>query len=643
MSYDGKWLHFQGSCYYTTSRDGCENGVPVKSPTWEVIQNNDGSGVSYVRQAEVHLYEYDLEIGLYNGLVTVNNVRVPGSPMSYADGKVRITLGSQIIVTVKGSIQVKFANSYIEVNVLTPMREKVCGLCGNFDGDTSNDWTIGKSHYCMTKYPNAVPGQVTGDLNIMGTSWTAKMDKVESTCVTQCPNPPPPTGCDVDSGFKAEDHCDILRSTSGPFKTCLASMSELQRDEIFDNCVYDACNLNNYEDIVCRHAASVAKVCTDQYDLKITWRSTSFCPMKCEGENTEYQACGDPCFPSCSDREGANCGDLGPCTEGCFCKKGFVFDGTKDCIPTSSCGCEVKAIGVYINVGDSYKASDCSASCTCEEAGADLVCEDMTCGENYVCGTKNQEPACICEPPFIEKDGECIELPYPCEEDEQLQCFTCDTFSDDDCVEFGRLEFCTDDEPICTYHVTRDASSEVTKVVRGCGKKADCVADSIGLGIEFCEDMVGGSSECSRCNYGDTNEDDEGDIATADCGIPPVPTTPAPADPCSMKLDTGSGGKNEVRYYFDAATKLCIKFKYGGSGGNENNFSDKSQCEAACGFQPPDICKLPADKGDGDGKMVKRFTYDAKKRKCKKFKYTGSGGNENNFPNKKQCKKACMG
>ena len=54
-------------------------------------------------------------------------------------------------------------------------------------------------------------------------------------------------------------------------------MSEAQRKEVFDNCVYDSCNLNNYEDIVCRHAKSLARICTDQYNLKISWRSANFC------------------------------------------------------------------------------------------------------------------------------------------------------------------------------------------------------------------------------------------------------------------------------------------------------------------------------------------------------------------------------
>jgi hypothetical protein len=40
----------------------------------------------------------------------------------------------------------------------------------------------------------------------------------------------------------------------------------------------------------------------------------------------EYKSCGNPCFPPCGDQAGKNCGDLGDCIEGCFCRSGFVFD-----------------------------------------------------------------------------------------------------------------------------------------------------------------------------------------------------------------------------------------------------------------------------------------------------------------------------
>ena len=63
-------------------------------------------------------------------------------------------------MTVKDYFQVKFADSYFELKVLTKHREKICGLCGNFNGDSSDDWIIGNSPYCMSKYPDAVRGAI---------------------------------------------------------------------------------------------------------------------------------------------------------------------------------------------------------------------------------------------------------------------------------------------------------------------------------------------------------------------------------------------------------------------------------------------------------------------------------------------------
>ncbi|KRF81788.1 male accessory gland serine protease inhibitor-like [Drosophila novamexicana] len=36
------------------------------------------------------------------------------------------------------------------------------------------------------------------------------------------------------------------------------------------------------------------------------------------------------------------------------------------------------------------------------------------------------------------------------------------------------------------------------------------------------------------------------------------------------------------RWTYDAAANECIKFIYGGCGGNKNQFPDQEKCEAAC-------------------------------------------------------------
>ena len=62
---------------------------------------------------------------------------------------------------------------------------------------------------------------------------------------------------------------------------------------------------------------------------------------------------------------------------------------------------------------------------------------------------------------------------------------------------------------------------------------------------------------------------------------------PPPDSPCTLPLVEGTGSQKSQRFYFNAETETCVKFKYSGSGGNENNFETKEACEAACGFQPP--------------------------------------------------------
>ena len=52
-------------------------------------------------------------------------------------------------------------------------------------------------------------------------------------------------------------------------------------------------------------------------------------------------------------------------------------------------------------VGESYKSDDCSETCTCETAGANLVCEDTSCQGNFVCGQSYGQPTCQCLPPFV--------------------------------------------------------------------------------------------------------------------------------------------------------------------------------------------------------------------------------------------------
>nr|CDJ96140.1 Proteinase inhibitor I2 domain containing protein [Haemonchus contortus] len=86
--------------------------------------------------------------------------------------------------------------------------------------------------------------------------------------------------------------------------------------------------------------------------------------------------------------------------------------------------------------------------------------------------------------------------------------------------------------------------------------------------------------------------------------------------PCNYSLDMGDKHCDEdatIRYHFDAETKRCLPFKYTGCGGNANNFNRKSHCYDEC--LPADYFDCPANspptrRPDGSADC------DKEKRKC---------------------------
>uniref|UniRef100_A0A7I4YTW8 BPTI/Kunitz inhibitor domain-containing protein n=1 Tax=Haemonchus contortus TaxID=6289 RepID=A0A7I4YTW8_HAECO len=70
----------------------------------------------------------------------------------------------------------------------------------------------------------------------------------------------------------------------------------------------------------------------------------------------------------------------------------------------------------------------------------------------------------------------------------------------------------------------------------------------------------------------------------------------APRNPCNYSVDLGDipcDRDATIRYHFDAETMTCLPFKYTGCGGNANNFYSQSGCRHRC--IPMDHLKCPAN------------------------------------------------
>ena len=114
------------------------------------------------------------------------------------------------------------------------------------------------------------------------------------------------------------------------------------------------------------------------------------------------------------------------------------------------------------------------------------------------------------------------------------------------------------------------------------------------------------------------------------------------------------------RWFYNKYKDRCEPFSWGGCLGNMNNFNSNSTCENMCRprtdtttiVQPElasketstvdHICSLPSSAGScDDDETHERFFYDILTEECRKFVYSGCGGNLNNFHSLNECSDFC--
>ncbi|KFW81499.1 Zonadhesin, partial [Manacus vitellinus] len=364
-----KQLHsFMGTCTYTLSKL-CESNSSLPYFNVEAANEHRGSNtrVSYVRYVDVDVADQRIRLG-QGGVVTVNGVAeiLPCSPSA---GVQVLSSGFYTMVMTDFGLRVKFDGVHrVEVTLPSTFGQKVCGMCGNYNGMAADDFLNPE-------------GMLEPDSTSLGNSW--EVSKNSSCSAGSLPTP----ACnDTDKQVIASSpFCGLLIDTSGPFQICHAVLSP---SSYFETCSYDLCELGLDQETLCKSLQSYVDACQALGVQIPVWRNTTFCPLKCPS-NSSYDPCMTGCPATCVDRQAPqNCSK--PCVEGCACTSGFLLSGDT-CVPEAQCGCLFE--DNYYSEGEYFVNENCTRRCWCE-ANSQMVCSALSCGEEEVCKIQNGQRGC---------------------------------------------------------------------------------------------------------------------------------------------------------------------------------------------------------------------------------------------------------
>uniref|UniRef100_A0A8C5WH93 VWFD domain-containing protein n=1 Tax=Leptobrachium leishanense TaxID=445787 RepID=A0A8C5WH93_9ANUR len=368
-TFDKQVHHFMGTCTYTLSKV-CENGT---QPHFNVEAANEHRGgntkVSYVKfvRVVVHGHRILMEKDKW---VKVDEIFVV-LPVTLTPGINIFLSGSNVVVTTDFGLTVKFdGNHRVEVTVPGQYADKVCGICGNFNGDATDDFLN----------PNEELEANSADL---GNSWQVVND---SSCFPGIENTPDCTD-EEDYTIASNSFCGIITDINGPFRDCHTIIDPVA---YFYACVYDLCELDMDLASLCNSLHAYSEAC-HPYGITIhPWRNESFCPLQCPA-NSHYEQCGTACPATCVNPASPSTCKF-PCAEGCICNKGYVLYD-KACVPVNQCGCWYG--GKHYPVGsESWTDDTCSTNCRCLSAGSALTCNSASCPPDKHCGITDGVPGC---------------------------------------------------------------------------------------------------------------------------------------------------------------------------------------------------------------------------------------------------------
>ncbi|PKU37872.1 mucin-2 [Limosa lapponica baueri] len=368
ITFDGKFYDFDGSCEYVATQDFC--GDKNSSGSFSIITENvpcGTTGVTCSKAIKIFLGKTELKLENKDYKEIQRDI---GDDVQYWNR----TVGLYLVIEASNGVMLIWDKKTTVFIKLTPdYKGKVCGLCGNFDDKSNNDFTTRSGL------------QETNALKF-GNSW-----KQSSLCpdVTEEIKP-----CDVKPHRKswAEKECSIIQSEV--FKICHSKVDPIP---FYEACVHDACSCDSGGDCecFCTAVAAYAQECT-KAQACVFWRTPDICPIFCDYYNPRnecdwhYEPCGSN-VTTCKMINNVSTNFSVPYLEGCYPRcpedKPIYNEETKKCVRGDECGCYVN--GIYVPLGGEISREENCTKCVCDAPGI-VNCEPLPGCPCVINGTSYQ-------------------------------------------------------------------------------------------------------------------------------------------------------------------------------------------------------------------------------------------------------------
>ena len=357
LTYDGARYDFMGTCRYLFSGVTAGNDT-AHLPWFDVQVQHRRAWNTQVAMTEHVWFSFD---GMEDGVTYTIYISVGDPPQgsgypSYLitevtrnyngttttatlnemrnDDFTLINHGNFVQVTNWFSVEVEFTARSWAVDVHTPpcYEGHLEGLCGNWNGDRSDDFT-------------GADGEIHTNVVDFGQSWQTAW--AGENCEGGPDSFPECTDQTV------IDDCSLMTNGEGVFAECLGTHIPYETFE--ENCVFDYCLDAGLR---CPILSQYAQTCFRalQGDVNNTanicsWAEDTGCAPEC-GQNSHYTGCADVCrdTKTCGNRFDSisHCPDSPRFISMCVCDDGYVLENG-ECIAESSCGCNTDDGGSVAN------------------------------------------------------------------------------------------------------------------------------------------------------------------------------------------------------------------------------------------------------------------------------------------------------